>query len=162
MRPGTRRKVVKKRILAVVFGAGLLLSACAKNTYVGQWEGTVNVPDSKPVGGKSDPRKEMAEALAKEIGGMLKSDLELRNDMTFKITMSLMFIVNIEGSYTHEGNKLTLTPKTINGRSVAEVSNRRGADKPLILTANEDGTVLMSSEGPQGPPMIYKRKGETE
>lgn len=150
---------MKTRILAIALGAALIISGCAKKSYVGQWEGTLNMPDPKRTGGKSDPGKDMADALAKGIGGMLKSDLELKDDMTFKVTMLMM---NIEGSYTQEDKKLTLTPKTINGQSLAAMGNPGGADKPLLLTANEDGTLSLTTEGRQGAPMVYRRKGEAK
>jgi hypothetical protein len=87
--------------------------------------------------------------------------LDLNADNTFKMSI---FIAPVEGKWSEDGTTVTLTPTKVMGMDANQAANNTTANaafganaKPMTLTEQPDGTLLMASDKPQGQSLVYRK-----
>ncbi len=132
-------------------------SAPAGKSLVGKWKGQIDAPKGTA---KDDPSAKMAEAFASMFGDM---ELEIKEGDRFGFTV---LGITSEGPITHEGDKMTLTPEKIMGKTVEEfkkmneASGKSNADagKPMSATVSADGeTITLFDSAKPDQSMTFKR-----
>lgn len=96
-----------------------------------------------------DQAKAPGADLMKGLTAMFSSDLELREDKTFTMQMS---IVNVDGTWSVQGNKVLCDPKKVMGQDITEARARGGnlskaasgpdVSQPMEFEVSPDGTTL--------------------
>lgn len=129
---------------------------------VGSWTGEMKLPEAS----KDDP----AAAMAKGMGDMFAAMISLEIEKDRKFTMSFMMFP-IEGSYTREGDLLTLTPEKVMGMTPEEfkkmqeaqgkpTTSSEDATKPMKLHVSKGGEELIMDPEPgkeKEGAMVFKR-----
>lgn len=112
----SRLRAASLVLFAAVFC--LALAGCAKPTIVGKWTGNV------PIGGRALP-------------GTL--DLKSDNTMAMSLTAPMMGAINATGTYSSEGDNLTVTATsaTIAGKSFQLPANMRTNTSPFKLDGDK-------------------------
>ncbi len=144
-------------------GSGATASNTSDDSLVGTWQGELKMPEAS----KDDPGAAMAKGLGDMMAGMM--NLEIHKDQKF--TMSMMMIP-IDGSYTREGNTLTLTPEKIMGMTPEEFKKTQSKNnpaastedmsKPMKMVLSEDGKelALEPEKGKESQGSMVFKKGE--
>ncbi|MCH7904872.1 MAG: hypothetical protein IH944_09940 [Armatimonadetes bacterium] len=133
--------------------------------FVGEWIGSIDMSDdSESFESTGDPEqdammREMGEAMAGALSGMMQMPLSLKSDGTFSM---VMVVFPIEGTWSVEGNSITLEPETVMGMTQAEMTRQdpsKSEDwESMDLTVMEDGTLEMVDPDNPSSVMIFARK----
>ncbi|HXH60925.1 MAG TPA: hypothetical protein VNI20_06160 [Fimbriimonadaceae bacterium] len=110
--------------------------------------------------------EKFADAMAGALTQMMKADLTINKDGTFK--MMFMYLP-IEGTWTRKGDRLTLEAKTFMGMTSEEfkkhsknkAETKNFGDKPMILQVGPDETWLKAvPDGGGDPDLMVFHRGE--
>ena len=132
--------------------------------FVGEWIGTIGMSDdSASFESTGDPEadewmREMGEAMAGALSGMMQIQLSLKSDGTF----SLLLVIPVEGTWFVEGNKIALEFETMMGMTQAEMTNQdpSASEKweSMVMTVLEDGTLEAVDPNDPASVTIFARK----
>jgi hypothetical protein len=117
----------------------------------------------KPKNEEERMAQEMADAFAQAMGAMMSFELTINEDHTFVLTMMGM---PIEGPWTQNGDRLTLTPEKVMGMSPEDFEKKEGTSvnindkEPLELQILPNGAGLKAID-PKGElggqELVFKR-----
>lgn len=134
--------------------------------FVGEWMGSIDMSDdSASFESSGDAEqdammREMGNAMAGALSSMMQMPLSLKDDGTFSM---VMVFFPVEGTWSVEGNSITLEPETMMGMSQAELLSEDPSMtvedwKSIYLTVMEDGTLeAIDPDDPSGV-LIFTRK----
>ena len=146
---------MKIALIALVALAIALLgcSGATEKKIVGKYKAQLTMPEGK----KDDPSAPMAKGFAEALVGSMS--LEIKEGKAF--TMTAMGFP-IEGTWTLNGDKLTLTPTKVMGMDpkTASKDSTSKSDEPMELTVSSDGKTLMPTKkaGPSDPDFRFVRE----
>lgn len=122
--------------LAALLIAFVAMSGCGggAGSVVGKWKGSIESGGAK----KDDPAGKLAQAFGDMMGAAIS--FEFKSDKTF--TGSIIF--PIEGTYTVEGNKVSLKVEKMAG--MAPKAGDANNDKPLVFTIAPDGKTMSAKD----------------
>lgn len=124
---------------------------------VGRYKGRIELPKKTP-GEKPDAMEDMGRAMGEAMGGMMAGMMSLEILPGDKFKLSMMGIP-IEGPVTVDGDKITLTPKTIAGLTPEEAKKQNPDSKidASPMKGQIKGTAIHITQGkPEEGELVFE------